>query len=143
MPGLDLPTRVSGVASGGRATAGGGPGAPNATNGVVSPPHPPNNASFAPYVFGSSGQAGNINVTVGSADANKQPDAEIRKFRKKYRQEILTAAMWGWYTLYPRVISSSNEHRFFSQSKKNTKRKGNVGKRKCVFLINNLLEYLG
>ena len=85
MPGLDLPTRVSGIASGGRSGPNSGG---NATNGV-----PPNNASFAPYVFGTT--AGNINVTVGSAEANKQPDAEIRKFRKKYRQEILTAAMWG------------------------------------------------
>ncbi|XP_063712581.1 serine/threonine-protein kinase mig-15-like isoform X2 [Symsagittifera roscoffensis] len=95
MPGLDLPTFVSGSASGGRA---------NSSNNN-------SNASFAPLLAqtasgsGGVGQQGvgmgggigvnNVSVTVGSAESNKQPDAEIRKFRKKYRQEILTAAMWG------------------------------------------------
>ena len=92
---MDLPTFVSGSASGGRA---------NSSNNN-------SNASFAPLLAqtasgsGGVGQQGvgmggcigvnNVSVTVGSAESNKQPDAEIRKFRKKYRQEILTAAMWG------------------------------------------------
>ena len=42
------------------------------------------------------------------------------------------------------VISSSNEgNNFFSQSIKNTKCKKHIGKRKFVFLTNNLLNYQG
>ena len=82
MPGLDLPTHVSGLASGGR---GGNQSNQN------------NSAAFLPFLAGPG--ATNISVTVGSAESNKQPDAEIRKFRKKYRQEILTAAMWGQFSL--------------------------------------------
>ena len=46
-------------------------------------------------------------------------------------------------TAYPRlVISSSNEDsEFFPQ--KLTKRKKHIGKRQFVFLLNNLLDYLG
>ena len=58
---------------------------------------------------------------------------------------LLTFLLFLWSEpLTSLVISSSNEDSDFSHNYwKITKRKKHIGKRKFVFLINNLLDYLG